>query len=319
MKVKTKTGHSNWSHSRIFYILENVHYIGYVRWNWRKAVKVIENQEVKKLRPKAKVNEYLLFEGKHDGIIPVELFEKAKEMRGKRHRTKADATFRNPFSGIMYCKCGSRIGYNYYKRKGFEYGVPKLVCNNQIRCRTGSVRYDEVMKYVCDTLRDCIEDFEVRIDNNEEDSIKLHKNLISGLEKKLKDLEAKEILQWEAQYDPDPEKRLPQQIFNALNKKLLSEKEEIKEALCRALESAPRPIDYKAKKAKFTEALKALEDSEVSAQIKNQYLKEIIERIDYERPENIRITKQNAHMFQDELRKGLNFSSKPFTINITLR
>ena len=62
------------------------------------------------MRPKAKVNEYLIFEGKHDGIIPEEMFDRAKEIRGKRHRTKRDLTLKNPFSGIMYCKCGSKIG-----------------------------------------------------------------------------------------------------------------------------------------------------------------------------------------------------------------
>lgn len=319
MGVKTKKGCSNWSHSIIFYILENVHYIGYVRWNWRKSVLIIEDQEIKKLRPKAKVDEYLLFEGKHEGIIPKELFEKAQEMRGKRHKTKADATFRNPFQGIMYCKCGSRIGYNYYKRKGLEYGVPKLVCNNQVHCRTGSARFDEVISYVCDTLKDCIADFEVRINNNEEDSIKLYKNITANLEKKLKDLEAKEIAQWEAQSDPNPDNRMPPHIFKQLNEKLLAEKEEVKRALCEALESTPQPVDYKTKIVKFTDAINALEDPKVSAKIKNQYLKEIIERIDYERPENIRITKKNAHLYEEDLKKGFNFHYEPYTIRITLR
>ena len=102
--ARTKTGHEKWNPSIIFSILENVHYIGCVRWNWRKTIKIIEDQEIKKLRPKAKVNEYLIFEGKHDGIIPEEMFDRAKEIRGRRHRTKQDLTLKNPFSGIMYCK-----------------------------------------------------------------------------------------------------------------------------------------------------------------------------------------------------------------------
>ena len=90
-------------------------------------MKIIEDQETKKLRPKAKVDEYLVFEGKHDGIISEEQFYKAHEIRGKRYRTRRDLTLKNPFSGIMFCKkCGSKIGYNTYTRNGVEYAPPKL-------------------------------------------------------------------------------------------------------------------------------------------------------------------------------------------------
>lgn len=320
MKIKTKTGKDKWKPSIIFSILENVHYIGYVRWNWRKTVKVIEDQEVKVLRPKASdVDEYLLYKGKHDGIISEELFNKAKEIRGTRHRTRPDTTLKNPFSGIMYCKCGAKIGYNSYEKDGKEFAPPKLVCNNQVYCKNGSAILSEVLEYVCDSLRDCIADFEVRVDSKQDDSVKLHRNLIDNLEKQMKDLEAKELAQWEAQSDPDPVKRMPSHIFQKLNEKLLKEKEEIKQALCTAYESMPEPIDYKERILKFTDALRALEDPNVSAKIKNQYLKEIIERIEYERPANVRITKQNAHLYGTTTSKGMKFHTEPYKITIKIK
>jgi DNA invertase Pin-like site-specific DNA recombinase len=319
MEIKTKSGLSTWKPSMIFDILENVHYIGCVRWNWRKTIKIIEDQEVKKLRPKAKVDEYLVFDGKHKGIVSEELFNKAKEIKGHRHRTKVNTSLKNPFSGIMYCKCGSKMGYNTYNKNGKEFAPPKLVCNNQVHCKTGSADFAEVMKYVCDTLRDCIADFEVRVNNDRDDSAKLHKSLIENLEKKMKDLEAKELVQWEAQSDPNPDKRMPQHIFKTLNEKLLAEKEEIRKALCTAYESMPQPVNYKTKILKFTDALTALEDPEVSAKIKNQYLKDIIERIEYERPAPIRITKENADKYNTTTVKGMKFHSEPYKINIVLK
>ena len=69
-------------------------------------------------------------------------------------------------------------------------------------------------------LSDCIKDFEVRLKNNEGDSVKLHMRLIKNLETKQKELEEKELAQWEAQADPDPAKRMPQHIFQQLNEKL---------------------------------------------------------------------------------------------------
>ena len=315
--VKTKTGGKYWHTYQIFSMLENVHYIGCVRWNWRKTIKIIEDQEIRKLRPKAKVDEYLVFEGKHDGIISEELFYKAREIKGKRHRTKRDLSLKNPFSGLMYCKCGAKMGYNTYRKNGIEYAPPKLVCNNQIHCKTGSVIFEEIFTDVCSTIRDCIADFEVRIKNNKDDSFKLHRDLVDRLEKKLKELEEKEVRQWEAQYDPDM--AMPQEIFKKLNQKLLAEKEEVQKALAKAKGSMPKRIDYKEELLKFKDALNVLEDPTVDAKIKNQFLKNIITRIEYERGETVRITKANAKEYKVDTSKGMQWYSPPYKLKMKLK
>lgn len=317
--VKTKTGGKYWRTYNIFAMLENVHYIGCVRWNWRKTIKIIEDQEIRKLRPKAEVGEYLVFEGKHNGIISEELFNKAQEIRGKRHRTKQNLTLKNPFSGIMYCKCGTKMGYNTYRKNGIEYAPPKLVCNNQVHCKTGSAIFHEVFEDVCNAMRDCIKDFEVRIENNKDDSFKLHRDLVKRLEKKMEELEKKEVEQWEAQYDPDESKRLPPHIFQKLNEKVLKEKDEINKALSKAKDSMPQPIDYKEELLKFTDALNALEDDDVDPRTKNQYLKNIIDKIEYERGETVRITKENAKEYNADTSKGLQWYTPPYKIKLKLK
>lgn len=319
MGIKTKDGKPHWKSSIIYSMLENVHYIGQVRWNWRKTVKIIEDQEIKRLRPKAKVKEYLVFEGKHDGIVSKELFERAKEIRGTKPKTRTDTTLKNPLSGLMYCKCGAKIGYNTYTKNGEEYAPPKLVCNNQVHCKTGSADFNDVIDYVCRSLKDCIEDFEVLVENDQGDSSKLHKKLIDNLEAKQKELEERELSQWRTQSDPDPSVRMPPHIFQQLNKELLAEKEEIKKALCEAYESLPQPVDYETKILKFTDALNALEDPNISAKAKNRYLKDIIERIEYERPPIVRITKKNAHNYKIDTEKGLQYHVEPYKIEITIK
>lgn len=319
MGIKTKNGLSRWIPPIILNMLENVHYIGCVRWNWRKTVRIVENQEVKKTRPKGQVDEYLVFEGKHEGIISKELFDRAQEIMGTRHRTRTDCTLRNPFSGIMFCECGYKIGHNTFTKNGKEISKPMLVCNNQVHCKNGSADVEEILNYVCDVLEDCIRDFELRVDNNRETSIKLHKELIANLENKLKTLEKKEELQWDAQYDPDPDKRMPQDVFKRLNDKLRKEKEEIKKALCEAYESMPQPIDYQEKVLKFTDAVTALRDPEIPASIKNQYLKDIIERIDYSRPQTVRITKRNSEQYGIPTGRGAQYYRPPYKISISLK
>jgi hypothetical protein len=315
--VRTKTGGKRWRSYQIFAMLENVHYIGCVRWNWRKTIKIIEDQEIRKLRPKAKVDEYLIFEGKHDGIISEEQFNQAREIKGKRHRTKQDLTLKNPFSGIMYCKCGAKMGYNTYKRKGVEYAPPKLVCNNQVHCKSGSVVFDEIYRDVCATIKDCIQDFQLRIKNNQDDSFKLHRDLVERLEKKIKELEEKEVKQWEDQYNPDV--AMPQEIFKKLNQKLLVEKEEVQKALAKAKGSIPKQIDYREEMMKFEDALDALEDPDVDAKVKNQFLKNIIDRIEYERSSTVRITKYNAEYYGIEVGKGTKWYTPPYNIRMKLK
>ena len=112
---------------------------------------------------------------------------------------------------------------------------------------------------------------------------------------------------------------LNKRVFKILNEQLLKEKDEIKEALCKAYESIPKPVDYKEKILKFADALAALEDPTVSAKIKNQYLKDIIERIDYERPAPIRITKDNAVKYNTTTSKGMKFHNEPYKINIAIK
>ena len=319
MNIKTKTGLSTWKPSIIFGMLENVHYIGYVRWNWRRTIKIIEDQQVKNTRPKADVDEYMVYKGKHKGIVSDELFQRAQEKRGNNTREKTNTTLKNPFSGIMYCSCGAKIGYNTFTKNGEEYAPPKLVCNNQVHCKTGSADFNEVLNYVCDALEDCISDFEVLVENKQDNSVKLHIDLISNLEKKIKELEAKELSQWESQSDPNLDNRMPQHVFKQLNEKLLKEKEEVRDALCKARESLPEPVDYEDKILKFKDALTALRDPNISAKIKNEYLKDIIKRIDYKRPPIVRITKKNAHLYATESSKGMKYHTEPYKIRISIK
>lgn len=280
-----------WSPTTIREMLRNVHYIGKIKANYRPNVVVVENGEFVKKRPQ--VEDYLIYEGKHDGIVPQELFDKAQERLGKNHRATTRVKLRNPFASILFCRtCGKVIVLQAAQKKC----APRLCCSQQSRCGTGSCTFDEIVNRVCAVLEECIEDFEIRIKTDNGDSAKLHAELIKNLEKKMKDLQAKELSQWEAQSDPDPAKRMPQEIFQKLNEKLLKEKEEVQQALCNAYESMPEPVDYEERAARFREALAALRDPEADNALKNELLKACIERIEYyrERPQRKKPAKGNG-------------------------
>ena len=317
----------HWSPASLKDLLENVHYIGKVKWNWRKTVTIVEDGEIVKTNPKSKVGEYLIYDGKHEAIISEELFNAAQEKQGRNHRAKPTTKIRNPLASLLYCQCGKAMTLRTYK---YNDANPRLLCNDQIHCKTGSCTYEEMMDIVVDTLKQCIKDFEIRIKNDQGDAMKLHEKLLKSLEKKMQDLEAKELAQWEAQANPDPSLRMPKHIFNQLNKKLLKEMEEVKEAMCNARKSMPEPVDYKEKLARFQDALDALLDPDVDALQKNKLLKACIERIDYKReaPQRIKNTDKRTrnngrlkgkYAKPTSLGTGAHWTNPPIEIDVKLK
>jgi len=318
-----------WSPDYMRDMLSNVHYIGKVKWNWRKTVTIVEDSEIKKIRPKAKIGEYLIYEGKHEAIISEELFNAAQEKHGKNPRAKPSTKMRNPLAGLLFCQCGRAMTYRTHKKKdGTERCAPRLLCDGQVHCGSGSCLYDEMIEKVVKVLEQCIEDFEIRLTNDTGDSAKLHAKLIKDLEKKSKELERKELAQWEQQSHPDPEQRMPPHIFKQLNEKILKEKEEINEALCKAYESMPEPVDYAEKLVRFKDALEALKDPDVDAKTKNALLKSCIERIEYKREKPQRINSKQETYYDKEKKKtrhrsplntGANWTTPPIELDVKLK
>lgn len=317
-----------WAQDAIKGILENEHYIGKVRWNWRKTIAIVEEGEIRKARPKTEVGEYLVYEGRHEAIISEEMFAAARAKQGRNHRAKSTTKVRNPLVGLVFCQCGRAMSYRTYLKDGVERAPARLLCDNQSYCKTTSCLYSELLERVVEVLKQCINDFEIRIQNNDGDSLKLHQNLIKRLEAKKIELEKKEIAQWEAQTDPDPDKRMPQHVFKMLNEKLLKEKEEVNQALCQAYESMPNPVDYEEKLLRFRDALETLQDPNASAQQKNRLLKACIDRIDYKRERAERIPSQQERYYDPEqkatryrspLKTGGNWTNPPIELDVKLR
>lgn len=304
-----------WNQDVVKGILTNPVYIGKVRWNWRKAVHIVEGGEVLVKRPRRNVDEYLTFDGKHEPIISEELFIAAQEKNGRNARVKTDFSLKNPLASLVYCRCGKTMSYRVYKTSdGGERSGPRLLCLQQHNCGTTSCTFDEMMAEVRKTLQQCIDDFEVRIENDDVDARKLHNDLIKRLKEKYAELEKKELRQWEKYSD----EKMPKPIFEKLNAEVLKEKEEVQQALCTAEESMPEPVDYQEKITRFRAALDAIDDPTISVERKNVLLKACIERIDYSREKAHRMTKEEAEKLGMTTSKGL-WSKPPMELSIKLR
>ena len=317
--VPTRTG-ALWSQDTIKTMLENDHYIGKVRWNWRKTMTIVEEGEIKKVRPKTEIGEYLVYEGKQPAIISDELFLAAREKQGKNHRAKPKTKVRNPLAGLLFCQCGRAMSLRTYKAHN---SPPRLLCDNQVYCKTSSCLYQEIIDKVRETLAQCIENFQIRIQSDDKNSRQLHENHIKRLKQRMEELNKKELNQWE-KYS---EEQMPKEIFDALNEKLLKEKDEIQQALCKAYESMPEPVDYEEQMMLFKNALEALDNPDVSAEKKNKLLKACIKKIVYKREKVERIKSQQVRYYDKEkkqtrykspLNTGSNWTNPPVDLDISL-
>lgn len=288
-----------WTSDAIRTILENHHYLGMVKFNMRKAKYVVNDGEFRKTRPKTAEGEYILCKGKHEAIITEELFNAAQEKRGKSHRTVDNKELRNPLASLLYCECGRAMSYRHSTRGDLKYRrEPRLVCNGQQYCGNGSCSVPEVVNFVANVLRQKIAEFEIEVNNSNEETTNFHEKLVKNLEKKLADIGTRELSLWESQVNPDRENRMPSHVFNALTDKLVKEREETEAALVKAREAVSAPIDYEKKIVTLQKALDALMDDNVSVAEKNHLLKSCIDRVEYRRAPHQRLTgKGNARQY----------------------
>ena len=309
-----------WSPPAVRDMLANVHYIGMVKWNANKTILSIEDGEVKTSRTRAKVGEYLIYDGKHDAIVDEDLFKRAQEKQGRNSRAKGSTQLRNPFAGLLQCSCGRAMSLRTYPLKdGSERCAPRLLCDGQTHCGSGSCLYSEIEDRIVVILKEHIGAYECLVKSKTDDSVKLHEQMIKNYQAKLKALEAKELAQWEAQASPDPDARMPAAIFKQLNAKLLQEKEEVKHALCELYDNMPNRVDYAERLATFREALEALQSPAATAQDKNRLLKECIESIEYTRARPERVKRAPGEKKGTTLKRGGQWTTPPIELDVKLK
>lgn len=311
MKVKKKTD-APWNRGTIAEILMNPVYMGKIRWNYRMVEKGWKNQQMVKSAPRRSLEDCVLVEGRHEAIISEELFYKANERKKQNIPLKKDNTLSNPFAGIFYCaKCGKAMKL----RIGDSKNEPRMECTNMKYCGNGSVTYKEFMETLCNALLEHIGDFEVRINNDNSVEIEEHQKRISAMEKRLVEVEKKELSLW----DKYTEEGMPKNIFDKLLSSVTEDKKSLKESIASAKASMPVQEDYEEKIRTFSMALEYLKDDSISAQIKNTYLRKIIKRMTFEREKGVILTKALAKEMGVPYTHPLCYHNYPFKLDVELR
>ena len=272
---------AKWTPDSIRTIVENPIYIGKLRWNTRKAVRVVRDGEIVKTRPINEGDDSILVDGKHEALISEELFTAALEKRGRTHRACANKELRNPLASLLYCECGRAMSYRHSTRGDFKYRESRLVCNGQKYCNNGSCSVEELVPFVVEALKERIADFKIEAKGGNEELLQAQERFLDSLEKKLADIESREIALWESQLDP--ETKMPPNVIRVLTARIEKEREETEKSLAKAREEMVKPIDYAKQIVTFQKALDALLDEKMSIADKNQLLKTCVKKITYHR------------------------------------
>ena len=281
MGIPTYTGSGEWSKESIKDFLRNPVNMGKVRWNDRMQVKTMVGGELVTSRPRSNHTEhYMLFDGLHikHAMVDEETFN-AANADFKSDKTKGNLKLTNPLAGLFVCeKCGKVMVYASYKHRK-DKTPPRYNHPQSCVCNVKSVVASDVMKAITHSLKLYIADFEVKIDGMPDVDESSVQTQIEALHAEMRKVEKKLAKAFDDYEDG---------IYTAnefvQRKAVHNEKiESIKKQISVLENTIPEKIEYEDRIMMFSDALDALNDDTIDADIKNAFLKSIIERIDYSR------------------------------------
>ena len=278
MGVPTYSGAPEWSGATIKTILSNPTYAGKVRWNHRMQVRTMVNGELVSRRPRTHhTDHYMLYDGKHDGLVDEETFNAASS-RFHSDKTKSNLKLVNPLAGLLTCKnCGKMMKYQSYADR--PKTSPRFLHLPSQLCKVKSVVASDMMKALVHALQMYIEDFELRVDNLpdvDENSIVIQLEALQAELRKAERKLSKLFDAWEDEKISDNEfverKSVNTQRIEAIRKQM----DELEDSI-------PEKEEYQEKITLLSDALETLLDETLDADVKNETLKQIIDKIEFSR------------------------------------
>lgn len=270
-----------WTPTRVYRILTNHLYAGYIRWGYDKLIRELDNNtfDIKKLR--VITGEYVLVKGIHPPTVSEQLFDEVQEMlhnHGKIPVNKTSA-MSNPLSRIVYCSvCGRAMLGN----PGFDRTPAYIKCRTR-NCPTVQTAREPVENLILDTLRHWLHAYDVGHDIvfpvDQEHDISIYQSALATLRSEMETL----LKQRNTLYDLVEQGVYSQQVFNEryaiLNERMLSVDSSIRQ---NEFEIKKRP-NYKSLAELAPQIRTVLEAyaTAPNAEAKNTLLKTVISRVEY--------------------------------------
>lgn len=278
MGVPTIKGKAEWNRGTVRDMLANPTYIGKVWWNKTNTVKEFDPDTGKLAKVKRYNGTVEIYEGKHDGIISEEQFEKACKLSKSQRNpaVKHSMEIVNPLAGLLECcDCGRNIVAVQFK----DGRQTRLSHARDTICKKKSLPMTEVLDSLVEALKAMVDDFEMKMENDSNaDEIAQHHAQIETSEAELAKLERKRkklFQDYEDEIYSRDEFIERKQLYN---KKIDDLKKQIQEAK----ELAPEPVNYVAQIVSLHAMIDCIKNPEASPKAKNKFLKQFIDKITYD-------------------------------------
>lgn len=278
MGIPTTKNRPEWNRGTIRDMLANPIYIGKVTWGKRRTVKEFDPELGKLVKVIKEDGIPEAYEGKHEGIISVEQFEKAQLVTESMRNPslKVGKEILNPFAGLMQCeKCGRNIIATTFRdgRKN------RLSHARDTLCQKKSLPLDEVIESFVEALQGYIVDFQGKMDTDDNTAeIEAHKARMDTMETELAKLERKRKNLF-ADYEDDIYTR---DEFIERKQHYNEKIDVLKKQIQEARKSTPEPVDYTEQIMHLNAMIDCVRNPDLSAKDKNIFLKQFIEKITYD-------------------------------------
>lgn len=275
--IPTTTGKKYWHHQTVLFILNNIHYIGKIKYGQHKHITVIENGERRRKRIVQPDDEVIIAEGKHPAIIDMETWEAAQAKLAIPHpHVKTNVALVNPFAGLIVCpKCGRNFRYNIRKN---SKGVPThefLDCRKRPYC-SRRVQYSRIRDAILYALENAeLPALEAKLANGDGEAAAIQRRLLETLEKQLVEYRKQE----ENQYDLLETGKYTQEVFDRRNAILRKKIEDCQRQIYDTRTNLPEEVNFEEKIVSLKEAIAALKDPEATPAKANRLLKSIVKVI----------------------------------------
>lgn len=268
--IPTRHGRT-WCSSRIGTILSNPVYKGWVRYGYRRQRAVSRDglRFVKRTVVSAE-GDYVLARGVHEALVSEDEWERAQGAF-EAVPVQRDRAIKNPLAGLVYCgKCGRAMVRQVVTNKyGSRYERLRHAYNTTCGCRSADL--GDIVDSLCEALARAAEDVELGVTPCGVDPDEL-----AAVERAI------------AEEDRKLDKLLELYYADAITVAELKQRRAASEDLSRRLrerhdELTSRDVDPVEVSTTVREAIRLLSGDEVSAEAKNDFLRRVVERVEYYR------------------------------------
>lgn len=259
-----------WTPFTVRGIVRNVVYIGKISWG-KTRQQVSERDGIAFKKRTVFQDEYMVVEGLHDAIVSEEVWERANAaVATKSPRTKRKLKLRNPLATVLVCeKCGNSMTLKRYgdDRKYIAHR-PYTNCG----CR--GAKMERVLDAVAGALSDLADEYMV-VSECGDRRVREHEELLSVLESELAAAERKK----DKLVELYTEGAIGISEFRDRRAPVEERVEKLSAAIEEERKFEPEPAEVVAEKLRNVVLM--LSDDTLEAQVRNDALKMVVERITY--------------------------------------